>query len=85
MHLITLENISKEQFQTLHSIKEFIKEFPQVDWSRFTDHYLLRFCKAWQFNLEKTKEMIKNHIEWIIANDVDNLGSLDMSKYDFLK
>lgn len=31
MHLITLENISKEQFQTLHSIKEFIKEFPQVD------------------------------------------------------
>lgn len=29
--------------------------------------------------------MIQNHVDWLIKYKVDQMGSMDMSKYDILK
>ena len=69
----------------MEKVFEYLKSLPVSDMNRFTPHYILRFCRARKFDLGKTKEMIRNHVEWLNKNKVDQMGSMDMSKFDFLK
>lgn len=39
----------------------------------YDDYYLLRFLRARKFDMEKTKLMFNNFIEWRKENDVDNV------------
>lgn len=69
----------------MEQVFEYIKTLPVPNIKRFTPHYILRFCRARKFDLGKTKTMIANHVNWLIKYKVDDMGSMDMSKFDFLK
>jgi hypothetical protein len=46
----------------------------------YDDYYLLRFLRARKFDMEKTKLMFNNFIEWRKENDVDNV--IDCYSFD---
>lgn len=50
----------------------------------FTDAYLLRFCRARNFQVDKIKEMWSNFIKFRQDNDCDNiLNTVDASDLEF--
>lgn len=55
----------------MEQVYEYLKTLPVPNMSRFNPHYILRFCWAWKFELGKIKEMIRNHVDWLIKNKVD--------------
>ena len=79
MHIVEnekAEGTSKEinlfQLKVLIEFKQIIikeKILPNFDY--FDDYYLLKFCRARDFNIEKTLEMFKNFIKWRHDNGVD--------------
>jgi len=79
MHIVEnekAEGTSKEinifQLKVLIDFKQIIikeKILPNFDY--FDDYYLLKFCRARDFNIEGTLEMFKNFIKWRNDNGVD--------------
>jgi len=41
--------------------------------NKYDDAFLLRFCRARKFKLDKVIEMWKKFIAWRIEQDVDNI------------
>ncbi|KAJ8042971.1 SEC14-like protein 2 [Holothuria leucospilota] len=58
-------DLSKEQAEKLAQFRENLKDILQ---EKHTDHYLLRFLRARNFNLKKSEEMIRKCIDWRIKN-----------------
>lgn len=52
---------------------EKAKLFPGADPQLFDDHYLLRFLRARNFDLEKTETMWTNFIKWRKDAQVDEV------------
>ena len=48
----------------------------------FDDYYLLRFCKARKFDLEKILIMFKNFLIWRKENDVDLIENFYFSEFE---
>lgn len=81
----TLENLTPSQKQIKQKITHFIKiENNQTD-PRWTDWYILRFCRARKFDLPKIKQMLKNYFSWATKVNLSKIGSLDLKKYANLR
>ena len=60
----------------LQQLKAWIKESGRemgYGYSWFDDAFLLRFCRARKFDLEKIQEMWANYMNYRKENDLDNL------------
>ena len=58
-------DLSPEMEETLAKLKEWIQcEELTEDNQMWDDYYLLRFCRARNFQLPKVQEMFKTHMEW---------------------
>lgn len=55
----------------MQELKQYIADESITNDSRFTDHYLLRFCRAREFKIEDVKIMFADFIQWRNLNDVD--------------
>ncbi|KAJ8042969.1 SEC14-like protein 2 [Holothuria leucospilota] len=58
-------NLTKDQEKALEKFKEIVKDVLQ---EKHTDHHLLRFLRARNFNLKKTEEMFRKDVEWRAQN-----------------
>ena len=65
--------MSETQEAILEEFKKWIKENNIVDHPQYDDYYLLRFCRARKFDLDKMKLMFTNFVEWRKEHDVDNI------------
>ena len=66
-------DMSDEQQKTLEDFKKYLNESQAANHPMYDDYYLLRFLRARKFDMEKTKLMFKNFIDWRKENDVDNV------------
>lgn len=66
-------DMSEEQERALEEFRKYIKENNITDHPQYDDYYLLRFLRARKFDMDKTKLMFNNFIEWRRENDVDNI------------
>lgn len=41
---------------------------------RWDEVYLLRFLRARKFNIKETEKMWREHINWRIKNNIDNIS-----------
>jgi len=48
----------------------------------YDDYYLLRFLRARKFNMDNTKLMMNNYLEWRRENDVDNIEEVSILVID---
>lgn len=67
-----LGDLSPEQEECFEGLKKIIQEENLTQDPRFDDFYLLRFCRARDFDLQKVCTMFKNFIQWRKDNNVDN-------------
>ncbi|XP_071848963.1 SEC14-like protein 2 [Apostichopus japonicus] len=58
-------DLSSEQAEKLAKFRENLKD---ILLEKHTDHYLLRFLRARNFNLKKSEEMLRKNVEWRIKN-----------------
>lgn len=71
-------DMNEGQERALEEFKRYLKENNIADHPQYDDYYLLRFLRARKFDMEKTKLMFNNFIEWRRENDVDNI--IEVSK-----
>ena len=62
----------------MEEFKKYIKDNNLTDHPQYDDYYLLRFLRARKFDMDKTKLMFNNFLEWRRENDVDNI--IDVSE-----
>ena len=53
---------------------------PNFDY--FDDYYLLKFCRARKFDLEKAIKMFKKFLSWRKENEVDEIENLYLKEFD---
>ena len=66
-------DLSEEQEQSLQEFKRYLKENDLAQHPQYDDYYLLRFLRARKFDMDKTKLMFNNFLDWRKENDVDNI------------
>jgi len=57
----------------LEEFKRYLREHSVTDHPQYDDYYLLRFLRARKFDMEKTKLMFHNFLDWRKEHDVDNI------------
>jgi CRAL/TRIO domain/CRAL/TRIO, N-terminal domain len=81
-----LNDVSDHQREVLEIIKRYVYEELQVaDHERWSEWYILRFCRARKFDVVKIKHMIQNYIKWMINMKFDKVNELDIHKFDKLR
>ena len=79
----TSKEINISQFNVLIEFKQIcIKENLIPNFDYFDDYYLLKFCRARKFNLEKVLKMFKNFINWRKENEVDYIDNFHFREFD---
>ena len=68
-----MEDLSEEQNSALQQFKTYIRDNSITSDPTYDEYYLLRFLRARKFDMDKTKLMFNNFIEWRKENDVDNI------------
>ena len=68
-----MDDLSEEQNAALQVFKAYIRENNITSDPTYDEYYLLRFLRARKFDMDKTKLMFNNFIEWRKENDVDNI------------
>jgi hypothetical protein len=63
--------LSESQETCFQELKQHIEYENITTDARFTDHYLLRFCRARQFKIDDVKIMFADFIQWRNLNEVD--------------
>lgn len=81
----TLENLNTAQIEVKNEIQRWLKEDLQNTDPKWTDWFVLRFCRARKFDIPKIKIMIQNYLKWSKEVNLDTIGSLEMKQYDYLK
>ena len=77
------KEINQSQFNIFIQFKKACIDenlIPNFDY--FDDYYLLKFCRARNFNLEKILKMFKKYLTWRIENDVDNIDNFYFKEFD---
>ena len=72
-HVFTgfMNDMSDEQQQVLEIFKKRIADEELTNDPRFDDYYLLRFCRARKFDIEKVMTMFKDFLEWRVKYKAD--------------
>ena len=65
--------MNQSQLNILLKLKNKIGETNLTQSPLFDDRYLLRFCRAREFNFDLVWEMFSNFIKWRNENDIDNI------------
>ncbi len=73
-------DMSEDQERALEEFKKHIKDNNVVDHPQYDDYYLLRFLRARKFDMDKTKLMFHNFVDWRRENDVDNIIDVSTTK-----
>lgn len=68
-----MDDMSEEQNAALQQFKAYIRDNNVTSDPTYDDYYLLRFLRARKFDIDKTKLMFNNFLEWRRDNDVDNI------------
>jgi CRAL/TRIO, N-terminal domain len=72
-------DMSEEQENQLEVFRKYLKDNNVVDHPMYDDYYLLRFLRARKFDMDKTKLMFHNFVQWRKDNDVDNVIEVSYS------
>ena len=82
-------DMNEEQEKSLEEFRKYLKDNHVVDHPMYDDYYLLRFLRARKFDMDKTKLMFHNFVQWRVDNDVDNVIDVsytpDRDKWRHLK
>ena len=77
------KQINFAQFNVFIEFKqECIKQNIIPNFDYFDDFYLLKFCRARKFDLQKILKMFKNFLEWRKENEVDNIENVYFPEFD---
>lgn len=68
-----MDDLSGEQGAALEQFKAYIRDNNVTSDPTYDDYYILRFLRARKFDMDKTKLMFNNFLEWRKENDVDNI------------
>eukprot|EP00344_Euplotes_crassus_P004294 CAMPEP_0196998340 /NCGR_PEP_ID=MMETSP1380-20130617/3755_1 /TAXON_ID=5936 /ORGANISM="Euplotes crassus, Strain CT5" /LENGTH=277 /DNA_ID=CAMNT_0042414881 /DNA_START=1 /DNA_END=834 /DNA_ORIENTATION=- len=63
--------LSESQEDCLNQLKQHIADNQLTTSDRYTDHYLLRFCRARSFKVKEVKKMFEEFIKWREENEVE--------------
>ena len=74
--------MSDEQVKVLEEFKKYLSDSNLGQHPMYDDYYLLRFLRGRKFDLEKTKLMFNNFLDWRKDNDVDNVIDVRMDGGD---
>ncbi|CAG7724509.1 unnamed protein product, partial [Allacma fusca] len=74
-----MAGIGEKEHVLLEEFRNRISNFPLKD-SQQTDHFLLRWLRARDHDVEKAKAMLSNYLDYRKRMDVDNLLSWEPSK-----
>ena len=77
-------DLSEEQEQSLQEFKRYLKENDLAQHPQYDDYYLLRFLRARKFDMDKTKLMFNNFLDWRKENDVDNIIEVSSQSINLL-
>ena len=77
-------DLSEEQEQSLQEFKRYLKENDIAQHPLYDDYYLLRFLRARKFDMDKTKLMFNNFLDWRKQNDVDNIIEVSSQSVNIL-
>ena len=66
-------DMSENQDKMLEEFRAYIKDNKLTDHPQYDDYYLLRFLRARKFDMDKTKLMFNNFLDWRRDNDVDHV------------
>ena len=68
------EDLNKDQFKKFIAFKkECIGQNLLINFDYFDDYYLLKFCRARKFDVEKVVIMFKNFLKWRKESHVDDI------------
>lgn len=73
-------NLTPQQAQVLEKVKDHVTNKLNVKNPRFDDQYLLRFCRARQFEYEKVVKMFEDMLKWRAESNADDICKLDFPK-----
>jgi len=77
------KEINQSQFNIFIKFKKAcINENLIPNFDYFDDYYLLRFCRARNFDLEKILKMFQKFITWRIETDVENIDNFSFKEFD---
>jgi len=77
------KEINQSQFNIFIQFKKAcINENLIPNFDYFDDFYLLKFCRARNFDLEKILKMFKKCLSWRKENDVDNIENFYFKEFD---
>lgn len=71
-HTGFIGDMSDTQHDVLDEFKRRIQEEGLTNDPRYDDYYLLRFCRARKFEIEKVMKMFKDFLEWRVKYQADD-------------
>ena len=80
-----LDTMNESEAQILAEVTKYATSNPDVPQEMITEWYLLRFCRARKFKLDKVIKMFSNFIEWKKKNELLKSGEIDMAQYATIK
>ena len=85
VHSGFMDDLSDYQREVLEMVKKHIRVTLGNTDPRWTDWYILRFCRARKFAYEKVIEMIDKCIRWSQDMKVAQIGAVDLGRYAQLR
>lgn len=64
----------------LEQFRAYFKEKNLIDDPQYDDYYLLRFLRARKFDMDKSKLMFENFLQWRKDNDVDHIITVSYTR-----
>jgi hypothetical protein len=81
-----LTSLTSDHKKILQQIRQHLQEVHKIHTRKFwNDWTILRFCRARKFQPDKIKLMIDKFLSWGKTVDFDNIGQLDMGRYQQLR
>ena len=80
-----IETVTPEQIEIMHKVRDHIVNKLGVTDRRWNNWSVLRFCRARNFNYDQIIEMLEKHLKWSADIHIDELGQIDMAKYEKLR
>lgn len=80
-----LHNYTPDEYQIVEEVRRYMESELDTPDEMRTTWYLLRFCRARKFKLEKVIEMMRNFIQWKTERGIMKSGDIDMQQFKSIK